>query len=213
MILAVANTKGGVGKSTLAILLAVEAARRGRQVWLVDGDRQGTAQAALTARGEREPMIPAACYPDGQTLRRQVQAHHRAHGEGVTIIDVGGRDSSALRAALVLSDTVLVPFQPRSFDVWGLDDMAELVDEARGIAELEAVTLLNGADPQGQDNTEAAAVAGEHEAFQHLSISIGRRKAFASAAGQGLSVGELPARQRDPKAEAEMAALYDMIMV
>jgi chromosome partitioning protein len=40
------------------------------------------------------------------------------------IIDAGGRDSTALRAALILSDVLLVPFAPRSYDVWALDDMA-----------------------------------------------------------------------------------------
>lgn len=44
------------------------------------------------------------------------------------IIDAGGRDSTALRAALVLSDVLLVPFQPRSYDVWALNDIAALID-------------------------------------------------------------------------------------
>ena len=47
-----------------------------------------------------------------------------------SIIDAVGRDSSALRAALILSDVLLVPFHPRTYDVWALDDMAALVEEA-----------------------------------------------------------------------------------
>ena len=39
------------------------------------------------------------------------------------VIDAGGRDSTALRAALVLADHVLIPLQPRSFDLWALNDM------------------------------------------------------------------------------------------
>jgi cellulose biosynthesis protein BcsQ len=49
MIVTVGNTKGGVGKTTLAIQLALARALAGRDV-LVDGDRQGSAQMAITIR-------------------------------------------------------------------------------------------------------------------------------------------------------------------
>ena len=59
MILAVANTKGSVGKTTLAFLISVARARAGRDVWLVDGDPQGSASTAATVRadGGREPVL------------------------------------------------------------------------------------------------------------------------------------------------------------
>jgi chromosome partitioning protein len=44
MIVTVGNTKGGVGKTTLAFQLALARALSGRDVLLVDGDRQGSAQ-------------------------------------------------------------------------------------------------------------------------------------------------------------------------
>ena len=48
MIITVGNTKGGVGKTTIALNLAIARALQGRDVWLIDGDRQGTAQTAIT---------------------------------------------------------------------------------------------------------------------------------------------------------------------
>ena len=62
MILTVGNTKGGVGKTTLAVQLAIARALAGREVWLIDGDRQGTAAAAIAARAEagRQPGIACA---------------------------------------------------------------------------------------------------------------------------------------------------------
>ena len=50
MILTVGNTKGGVGKTTLALNIAIARALQGRDVWLIDGDRQGTAQTAVSIR-------------------------------------------------------------------------------------------------------------------------------------------------------------------
>lgn len=208
MIITVGNTKGGVGKTTLAVSLAVADALAGRDVWLVDGDRQGTAQAAISIRAERglQPGIACATYPDGSTLRTQVQQQSDKFDD--IVIDAGGRDSSSLRAALVLSDVLLVPFQPRSYDVWALDDIATLIDEARSVRDgLRACAVLNLADPgeRSSDNTEAAAAVAEIPQFEYLPTPIRRRKAFANAAGAGLSVLEL--KSKDPKAIDELNAL------
>lgn len=210
MILTIGNTKGGVGKTTLAVNLAIARALTGREVWLIDGDRQGTAGAAIAARAERgrAPGIACAQYPDGSALRAQVQ-QQRGKWDDI-IIDAGGRDSSALRAALILSDVLIVPFAPRSYDVWALDDIAALVDEARSLRDgLQAFAVLNLADPGelSVDNTEAAAAVAGVPQFTYLPTPIRRRKAFANAGGQGLSVQELA--PRDTKACHELAALVE----
>ncbi|WP_209308700.1 AAA family ATPase [Sphingomonas corticis] len=107
MILTVGNTKGGVGKTTLAVQLAISRALEGRDVWLIDGDRQGTAGAAISARSitGRSPGIACAQYPDGAQLRTQIN-QQRDKWQDI-VIDAGGRDSTALRAALVLTDVLV----------------------------------------------------------------------------------------------------------
>lgn len=208
MIIAIGNTKGGVGKTTLAVQLAIARALAGRDVWLIDGDRQGTATAAIAARAEagKLPGIACAQYPDGPTLRAQVQ-QQRDKWQDI-IIDVGGRDSTALRAALILADVLVVPFAPRSYDVWALEDMAALVDEARSVRDgLRALAVMNQADPgeHSTDNAEAAAAVADVPQFAYLPTPIRRRKAFSNASGAGLAVAELT--PRDQKAIAEIAAL------
>ncbi|QTO56071.1 ParA family protein [Duffyella gerundensis] len=47
MILTIVNTKGGVGKSTLAVNIAIARAHQGKKVWLVEGDKQGSSQTAI----------------------------------------------------------------------------------------------------------------------------------------------------------------------
>lgn len=212
MILTVGNTKGGVGKTTLALNIAIARALQGRDVWLIDGDRQGTAQTAVSIRAEagQVPGIACATYPDGPALRAQVQQQATKFDD--IIIDAGGRDSTALRAALVLSDVLLVPLQPRSYDVWALQDIAALIDEARSVRDgLRALAVLNLADPgeHAADNAEAAAAVAEHPQLEYLATPLRRRKAFANAAGAGLSV--LEAKPADRRAQAELRALLSVL--
>ena len=209
MILTVGNTKGGTGKTTLAVQLAVTLARAGRDVLLVDGDTQGSAQTAIAIRTDagRQPALACVQYAEGRVLRDQVR--HQAGKYQDVLIDAGGRDSSALRAALVLSDVLLVPFLPRSVDVWALADVAKLIEEARAVRDgLAALAVLNAADPGASaDNTEAAAALADFPQLALLDAPITRRKAFANATGQGLSVDELT--PLDLKASAELSALVN----
>jgi len=210
MIVTVGNTKGGVGKTTLALNLSVMRALAGGDVWLIDGDRQQTAATAIAVRAETGTTPPIACaaYADGAMLRSQVLLQKSKFTD--VIIDVGGRDSAALRAALMVSDILLVPFQPRSFDVWALRDIAELVDEARSVRDhLRAYALLNCADPSGADNCDAARAVETYPALTYLDAPIHRRKAFANGAGQGLGVHEL--KPADAKARAEITYLFGQL--
>jgi chromosome partitioning protein len=192
-IITVGSTKGGVGKTTLALNIAIARAIAGRDVWLIDADRQGTASTALAIRGEagKLPVIATAHYSDGGALRSQV-LHQRNKFQDI-VIDAGGRDSTALRAALVLSDLVLVPFQPRSIDVWAVADIAALIEEARAM----------------RDGLQALAMLDDYPAIQYLNTPIRRRKSIANAAGNGMSV--LEQTPRDDKAIAELNALIEAI--
>lgn len=212
MIITVGNTKGGVGKTTIAINLAIARALGGRDVWLVDGDVQGTAQAAISIRAEAAhiPGIACAFYPNGKVLRAQVKQQQQKFDD--VVIDVGGHDSVAIRAALIQSDVLLVPFQPRSFDVWALENIAALIDEAHSLRDgLRAYAMLNCADPgeQSADNSEAAAAVADYPQLEYLPTPLRRRKAFANAASAGQCVLEI--KPQDAKASSELNALVNAL--
>ena len=209
MILAIAHTKGGVGKSTLAVNAAIARSLAGKDVLLVDGDEQRT---ALDFTELREQLVGSAGYTAvallGAALRTQVRQLARKYDD--IVIDVGGRDTGSLRAALTVAETVLIPVQPRSFDIWAVSQIAELVREARELNDhLLALVVLNSADPQGHDNEEAAEVISDLGGLTLLPIYVGRRKAFPNAASAGRSV--LEHQPRDPKAEAELRALLEAV--
>lgn len=214
MIVVVGATKGGVGKTTIALNLAIgRALEPNRKVWLVDGDRQATALTAIGSRSEAtvEPMIAASLYCDGRDLRTQVKQQQVNFHD--IIVDVGGRDSSSLRAALLIADVLVIPFLPRTYDVWALDDIAGLMRDANMLRDspVRVVTVLNQSDPSGTDNIDAERAAQSIDGLDLPPIRIGRRKAFANAGGSGLSVVE--AMPRDHKAIAEVQQLLRAVFV
>jgi chromosome partitioning protein len=205
VIVAVGNTKGGVGKTTLAVNLAILRAAAGRDVLLVDGDEQGSASLFSQLRADQAGACGyTAVGLHGAAVRTQVRQLAGKYGD--IIIDVGGRDTGSLRAALTVAHVLLIPVQPRSFDVWALDQMAALVGEAREVNDgLRALAFLNAADPQGRDNAEAQEAMRDAAGIETLDLMVVRRKAFPNAAAQGRGVVEQP--HRDPKAVEELNAL------
>ncbi len=210
MIIVAGGIKGGSGKSTVATNLVVMRALDGRDVLLVDADDQETASDFTLFRNERTggqagyTSIQLA----GAAVRNEIQRLRDKYDD--IIIDTGGRDTTSQRAALTVADVLLVPFVPRSFDIWTLEKIGKLVEEMRPAnPELKAYVFINRADPRGQDNLEATEMLRETETFAFLEAPLGSRKAFSNAASQGMAVTEL--NPRDPKAIHEMETLYQRV--
>lgn len=213
MIITVGGIKGGSGKTTVATNLACIAAGQGADALLVDADDQETSADFTAARKEDHPN--AALFTCTKLTGKSVHTEVLQLAKKYThvIIDVGGRDTTSQRAALAVSDILLVPFVPRSFDLWTLEKVAALVDGAHAVnPRLRAYIFLNRTDPQGQgtDNHEAAEHLKTIESLIYLDTQLGGRKAFAHAASQGLAVTELTGKHHNPKAADEMMALYSI---
>lgn len=207
MITVVGGTKGGSGKSTIATNLTIMLATAGHDVLLVDADDQETATDFTNLREASRP--DGAGYTcialTGAAVRSGVQRLAPKHAH--VIIDTGGRDTASQRAALSICDVYLVPFAPRSFDVWTLDKVAELIEETRVVnPNLRALAFINRAEARGGENVEAAELIRSKPGLEFIPASLGARKAFAHAAAAGLSVVEL--RPLDPKAVEEIGMLF-----
>ena len=210
MILVVGGIKGGSGKTTVATNMAIMRAHAGRDVLLVDADDQETATDFTALRNERQEN--GAGYTSikltGTSVRNEIQRLKTKYDD--IVIDTGGRDTTSQRAALTVSDVLLVPFVPRSFDVWTIEKVGELVEEMRAAnPKLKAFTFINRADPRGSDNEDAAGVLEEAPALTLLPAVLGQRKAFGNAAAEGLAITEL--KQKDAKAVNEINALYQQV--
>ena len=209
MIIACGGIKGGVGKTTIATNLAIIRAASGADVLLVDADDQETSSDFTIVRNETLIDKGGAGYTSvklhGASVRTDTLKLSSKYDD--VVIDVGGRDTAGQRAALSVAHIYLIPFLPASFDVWALEKVGILVQEAIAFnPDLIAYCLLNRADAQGKDNNEAIEVADSIEGITYLKAMLGNRKAFRSASAQGLAVTEL--KPVDPKAVAEVMDLY-----
>lgn len=207
MIVVAGGIKGGSGKTTVATNLAIIRAAEGRDVLLVDADDQETSTDFTALRNETQSteVSYTGIKLTGSAVRTETLRLASKYDD--IIIDTGGRDTTSQRAALSVAHVLLVPFVPRSFDVWTLEKVSELVAEMRAAnPELKAFTFINRADPRGQDNDEAAEVLKDTEHLSFINLTIGARKSFSNAAAQGLAVTELKAQ--DPKATDEIMQLF-----
>lgn len=128
-ILAVLNQKGGSGKTTVSTNVAAELVRRGKRVLVVDTDPQ---QSASDWRAAREAdNIPVVSISKAAALVADVRS--LATGYDVVIIDGAAIVSDLTAAAVKLADAIIVPIQPTPRDLWGADDLVELVKARHAI--------------------------------------------------------------------------------
>jgi chromosome partitioning protein len=210
MITVVGGTKGGTGKSTVATNLAVMHAAAGSDVLLVDADEQGTSTNFTAMRNQTR--LEGAGYTcvalTGKAVMTELRRLAPKYQE--VVVDVGGANGATQRGALSVCDVYLVPFAPRSFDVWALERVAELVEEGRSLnPELRAYAFLNRADARGGDNAAAAEIIRDQSTLEFLPVRLGNRKSYARAATSGLSVVEL--RPADAKAVEEIETLFGVV--
>lgn len=208
MILTIGAIKGGCGKSLISTNLTVLRSKLGKKVLLVDGDEQGTAgdwSDHRTGLGINTPWT--AIRLRANAVRTEILKLKDNYDD--IIIDCGGRDTSSLRAALTVSDVFLVPFQPKSFDIWTAAKVSELVQEVSILnPNLKTYVFINCAISRGTDNDDAKKILGQIPGLILLEQTVGMRKSFSNATSEGLGVIEL---KKDKKATQEIYALCNAI--
>lgn len=209
MKLVVGGVKGGTGKTTISTNLAVMRASMGKKVLLVDGDEQKSTSIWANQRDVLGIKTTWSTVPlAGKDIFFQVP--RMQHDYDDIIIDVGGRETRSLRAAVSIADIFLVPFKPRSLDIWTLGDVKSVIAEMRPAnPNLIVYAVINQADSKGSDNEGTLNILQECEEIKCLSVTIGSRKAFANAASDGLGVIEM--KTPDKKAILEIQQLHDVI--
>ena len=211
MILVSGGIKGGSGKTTLATNLTVMRAMVDKKVMLIDADEQYSASDWADQREELKPNDLATFSTirmGGRNLHAQLDRLISDHDD--IIIDVGGRDTTSQRSALVKADVFIVPFKPRSLDVWTIPILKSMISEVKaGNPKLKVIAVINQADSKGEDNQAALEIIASIPEIVCCPTFIGNRKCFGNASGEGLSIVEM--KKKDQKSVQEMIDVYKFI--
>ena len=125
MIVAVIGKKGGCGKSTIAVHLAGWRRAAGKDIMLVDADRQATSTMWAETRADKGMETPDTVQQFDNSVGRAVRSLAR-HYEDI-VVDVGGGEEAATASVLRVADIAIVPFQPNELDVWTVGALEDLL--------------------------------------------------------------------------------------
>lgn len=194
--LAIIAQKGGSGKTTLAVHIAVCAIRRNLRTALIDLDPQGSAFDWNESREDGNKLDAVKAGP-GQLAALLKQA--KAAGANLVIVDTAPHSDSAAAIAAQLADFVLIPCRPARFDLKAIGSTAQIAK----LAKTPAAVVINAA-PRGKLAEEARAAL-EQQGVTVMDAVLQQRAAYSHAVIDGRSVHEY---EPDGKAAGEIDALF-----
>ena len=197
--ISILGQKGGTGKTTVALGLAVAAFRAGKVVAVIDLDPQASAANWKDRRAEDNPAVVSA---QSSRLKQTLTAAEEMGAE-IIIIDTAGRsDDSALNAARN-ADLVLIPTRTNIVELEVLPAAADII---RLAGNPRAFVVLNGVHPTAtKQATEARELVQKTFGLTCAPVYLCHRAAYADAMTTGRTPQEL---DEDGKAAAELDALF-----
>lgn len=197
--IAVISQKGGAGKTTIALNLAVAALRSGHQSAVIDIDPQASAKCWHDLRQDDAPPVVSA-----QAARLpEILQRARQNGAELVIIDTAPHSESAALAAARLADLVLVPCRPSLLDLKAITTTIDLA----ALAKTPALAVLNTVPVRGGLKGEAEQVLGSY-GVELAPVTLGHRVAFVHSLTAGQGVLEY---EPDSKAAEEITELFRAI--
>ncbi len=199
MIIVIANSKGGVGKSTLAVHLAAWLNRQGHRVTLADCDTQ---QSSSEWVREAAPAVKAVRLDNPDVILNELPL--LAQDADYVVADGPGSQTETSRALLLRADMAIVPCKASMLEVRALAKATEVLRQAQDIrgGTPQAIIILSMVGKNyrlTKDMKDAAAALNLPMADTAMIL----RQIYADAPGQGATVWELGARAKEAATEVE----------
>ena len=199
-VLALSSRKGGAGKSTLSVHLAVAAEAHGLTTAVFDLDPQASAALWSDNRGEPAPAVVPAQAPRLKNLLQQALDG----GADLVILDTPPHADGVAADAGALADMILIPCRPSAFD---LDAIGASVQVAQA-SKRPCWVVINAAPTQGSEVGETRNAL-ESAGVQVVPVTIHQRKAFSARAHEGRTAME---HEPGGKAAQEIDALLGWLL-
>ena len=198
--IAIVSQKGGSGKTTLALHLAVASASAGHNTAVIDLDPQAS---AANWSDRREAELPVVLSAHASRLPQEIARVREIGGEMLYVDTAPHSDSAALEAART-ADLVLIPCRPAILDLEAITNTLAFLRTTG----TPVLVVLNAIAATGQDARQAEEALSAHQ-VETCPVRLGRRVAFARAliAGQA-------AQEFEPKGKAarEIARLHTFVL-
>lgn len=221
MIIVVGGQKGGGGKTTMATNLATMFVLDKHDVLLYDTDPQRTATLWASRRDENskeynlarvnstQKVLDKRVINIGVVIRNEILALKQKYED--IIIDAGGADNEALRAALSIANLAIFPIIPSEFDMWTFDTLSNLVaTDAEMSGKLKAKILFNKVNTNHitakKEIDEGYDFLSDFNNLSSFKNYISERIIVRRASGKGMATVEY--KPVDTKATDEINAIY-----
>ncbi len=209
MIIMCGSQKGGCGKSTIAVNICAELANQGRDVVLVDADRQATAANWANDRFENTTLSPVHCVQKYDNIRDTLLDLDNRYS--FVVVDTAGRDSRELRTGMTAAHILIIPFRPSQPDLDTLPVIADIITQAKDLNPgLQVYGLLTMAptNPVIHEAADARDYVSDYPQIVLLTAIIRDRKVYRDAISEGKGIKEMD----NVKAKLEMSKLMQEIL-
>lgn len=223
-VLLFASTKGGVGKSTSVMNIAVMLAIAGFKCKIFDVDKQRSVgdwsdirvangieprihveHRALIIKDQRDAGVKGKAF--------MTEIREAADDYDFVLIDVGGEDNPALRMSILVCDDMFVPMSPSSLDTWALANLEEVWQVVAGTGHNPSLVprlYFSRVSPNSSERRNIEQIMDDFKAFEFLDrVVVFERAQYRRATEEGKVLVEMS--RPDPKGMSEMINLYKAV--
>lgn len=202
--ISIISQKGGAGKTTLAIHLAVAGTAAGLSTLILDADPQATASQWSHWRGATDPEVIDCASP---TLLARKVAQAAELGADLIIIDTPPHADIMAREACKLADLILIPCRPQAFDLSAVEATADL---AKATGKPAYVLFMGGPQRAPTTYKDARELIDGGDGLAGMGVAVApvmltQRAIYHHSTAQGKTATEV---EPQGKAAIEIAALW-----
>ena len=205
-VITICQQKGGTGKTTLAVHLALAFAKlHNLKIAIIDTDPQGSLGKWFVVRSEKKVSNENLTFKTASLWGAQYESKTLKKDHDIVIIDTPPKIESDARPSIEAADLVLIPMTPSHVDFWATEAIIDIAKKAGK----KIFVQINRA------NERSKLVKKTYEYIKSINVKstntlIGHRQIYASSMGEGKTAIE---KQRKSNAVEEIKKLSEQILL